>query len=53
MYIVCSNATGDNSEVYSILERILITATALVEAFKDEENAKDIELIFHVKQLLQ
>ena len=46
-------AAGDNSEVYSILERILSTATAVGEAFKDEVNANDTQLIFYAKELLQ
>ena len=46
-------ATGDNSEVHSILERILSTATAVGEAFKDETNTIGTELIFYVKELLQ
>ena len=46
-------ATGDNSDVYSTLERILNTAMAVGEAFKDEENAKDVEFIFNVSELLR
>ena len=46
-------ATGDNSEAYSTLERILNTATAVGDAFKDKENAKDTELIFNVSELLR
>ena len=46
-------ATGDNSEVYSILERVLSAVTAVGDAFKDEANANDTELIFYVKELLQ
>ena len=45
-------ATGDNSEVYSILERILSTATAVSEALKDDANAKDAKLISYIKELL-
>ena len=46
-------ATAENIEVHSILERMLNTATAVGEAVKDEVNAKDTELTFHVKELLQ
>ena len=46
-------ATGDNSLVYSTLERILNVATAVEEAFKGEESAKDTELIANVSEFLQ
>ena len=46
-------ATGNNSEVQGVLERILSTATALGEAFKDEANAEDTEFVLYVKELLQ
>src|ERR1700761_492059 len=53
----CSHAfqvvTGDNREIYSTLERILSTATAIGDAFKDEKNAKDVELISNVSDLLR
>ena len=35
------------------MERILSTSIAVGEAFKDEVNAKDTELISYVKELLQ
>ena len=40
-YAVVQTATGDNSEVYSILERILIlsAASAVGEALKDKVTA--------------
>ena len=52
LILINQEATGDNSEVYSILERILSTATAVSEALKDDANAKDTKLISYVKELL-
>ena len=46
-------ATGDNREVYSTLERILNTATAVGGALMDEETARDTEFISHVSELLR
>ena len=46
-------STGDNSAIHGILESILSTGTAVGEAFKDEVNAQDMELIFYAKELLQ
>ena len=46
-------ATGNNIKVYSMLERILSTALAVEEVFKDEANATDTEFTFYVKELLQ
>ena len=45
-------ATGDNREIYSILERIMSVSTAVGQAFKDDEIAKDVQLTFYAKQLL-
>jgi len=50
--LIIQAATGDNSEVYNILERVISTATAVGEAFKDEVNAKDAQLTLYTKELL-
>ena len=48
-----SDGYRDNSEVQSILERVLTTATVVGEAFRDEKNANDPELIFYATELLR
>ena len=46
-------AADDNREINSILGRIVSTAMAIGEVFKDGANAADPEIVLHVKELLQ